>query len=74
MDIEFKAIDLDELAEVAHNGWRISFMHWRSKLPASHRAFMETRDIKYHELPQEAKPFYRIIARTILDYVYRPEI
>ena len=74
INIELKEIELDEVAESAHYGWRISFTHWRSKLPESHRAFMDTRDVKYHELPQEAKPRYRIIAQTILDYIYRPEI
>lgn len=74
--IKFKLedIDLDDVANVAHCGWRMSFTHWRDKLPESHRAFMDTRNIKYDELPQEAKPRYRIIARAILDYVYRPEI
>ena len=74
MNCELEDIDLDDVADVAHCGWRMSFMHWRDKLPESHRAFMDTRNIKYHELPQEAKPRYRIIARAILDYVYRPEI
>ena len=74
MNCELEDIDLDDVADVAHCGWRMSFMHWRDKLPESHRAFMDTRNIKYHELPQEAKPRYRLIARAILDYVYRPEI
>lgn len=70
INIELKDIELEDVADIAHCGWKLSYDNWRNKMPESHRAFMDTRDIQYCKLPQQTKQFYEIIAQTMINYVY----